>query len=209
MRVVAGPDGSKTFLEAEFDRHADVLSALAARARRPAAPPDICTFLLRSPASAPARALVAMKDNLAKAGIQARLILAMLEPERDLGQLFDILRGLAPEADGGSLIRWARNPRLWDAHEQVTYGLDTCWSGDPMRRDADKRNALALFETAPDTAFHAACAFKALWSISVPVPTHLLEIGASAKPGCACGQTANSPVAAPKPLMEVWPLVRH
>lgn len=209
MRVVAGPDGSKTFQQAELDRHADAMSRLAERARKATAVPNICTLVLRSPASAPAHALIAMKASLAEGGIQARLILAKLEPERDLFELFEALRVLTPEADSGALIRWVRNPRLWDAHEQVTYGLDMCWSGDPMRRDGDKRNALALFETAPDAAFHAAKAFKALWGASAPVPAHLLDIRGSNKPAGACEQTKESPVAALRPAAEVWPLVRH
>lgn len=208
MRVVAGPDGSKRFQKAELDRHADALSRLAEQARKTASPCQI-SLILRSPTSAPAQAFMTMKDSLAETGIQARSILARLEPEQDLFELFTALRALAPEADHGSLIRWARNPSLWDAHEQATYGLNMSWSGDPMRRDADKRNSLSLFETTPDDAVHAACAFKALWGACVPVPARLLDSAASARQATAPEPAKDSPVAGLRPPAEGWPLVRH
>ncbi|WP_141700576.1 hypothetical protein [Methyloceanibacter superfactus] len=124
----------------------------------------------------PGASLIVMKDTLAAAGVQACAILAKLEPEDELRQLFHTLSALSPNAPATGLIRWARNPRLLDAHEQVTYGADMCWSGDAMRRDADKRNPLILFHMdAPDTALLAQRAFTALWGASVQVPErHLL-----------------------------------
>ena len=208
MQVVAGSDGSKDFRQAELDRHVEAMSRFIARPAD-AAPPR-CTLVLRSAASAPARALMHMKDALVSAGVRATVILAHLEPQDDLRQLFATLSELAPEAEGASLIRWARNPRLLDAHEQVTYGGTMCWSGDAMRRDADKRNPLVLFDMdAPEAALRAHHAFKALWGASVPVPAHHLSARRPAKPSGAYGQAANAPVTALRPQVGGWPLVRH
>lgn len=209
MRVVAGPDGSKTFQQAELDCHADALLRFGEQAGNAPIRHKVCTLFLRSPASAPAQALMTTQTTLADAGIKARVILAKLEPGQDLRELCATLAALGPGTDRGALIRWARNPRLWDAHEQAAYGPDTCWSGDPIRRDADKRNPLALFETAPDAAFHAAYAFKALWGACAPVPEHLLDACANTKSADVREQTKDSPVARLRPLAEVWPLVRH
>ncbi len=209
MRMVPGPDGFKTFQHKALDRHADALSRLAQRASKKGAPPNLCTLVLRSPSSAPAHALITMKDSLASAGVQARAILAKLDPEQDLCALLGTLRSLAPETADGVLIRWVRNSRLWDVHEQATYGLDMCWSGDPMSRDRNKRNSLALFEATPDAAFHAAQGFKALWGASVPVPPNRLNVEALAKRAGAPEQANDGSMTALRPPAEGWPLVRH
>ena len=117
-----------------------------------------------------------MQDALQHARVRARVILAKLEPEDDLRQLFASLAALAPNEAETALIRWACNQRLLDAHEQVTYGKAMCWSGDAMRRDADKRNPLVLLDLdAPDAARRGQLAFKAMWraSADVPVPSRL------------------------------------
>lgn len=208
MRVVASSEGSKNFRQADLDRHLEAMSHFVERVRETNTPAS-CTLILRSAASGPAQVLTLMKDALAEAGITARVILAKLEPEQDLHQLYATLTTLSPEADSAALIRWARNPRLLDAHEQAAYGDDMCWSGDAMRRDADKRNALALLETAPEVALRAAMAFKALWAASVPAPARLLDARGTAKPSGAYEQTTGAPVAALKRPAQGWPLVRH
>lgn len=208
MRVVAGSEGSKNFRQADLDRHLEAMSRFVERVRETNTPAS-CTLILRSAASAPAQVLTLMKDALAEAGIQARAILAKLEPEQDLHQLYATLTTLSPEADSAALIRWARNPRLLDAHEQAVYGDYMCWSGDAMRRDADKRNALALLEMAPEAALRAAHAFKALWAASVPAPARLLDARETAKPSGAYEQTTGAPVAALRRPAQGWPLVRH
>lgn len=208
MRVEASSEGSKNFRQAELDRHLEAMSRLIERVRATNTPAT-CTLILRSAASAPAQVVTLMKDALADAGITARVILAKLEPEQDLHRLYATLTALSPEADSAALIRWARNPRLLDAHEQAAYGHDICWSGDAMRRDADKRNALALLETAPEAALRAAHAFKALWAASVPAPARLLDVRGTAKPSGAYEQPTRAPVAALKRPAQGWPLVRH
>jgi hypothetical protein len=169
-------------------------------------------MVLRSADSDPAKALVGLKGALLRVGATVKVILAKLEPDNDLKQLFAALSELAPQMPAHELIRWARNPRLLDAHEQVTYGETMCWSGDAMRRDAEKRNALALFdEAAPETVRLGRQAFAALWQAAVQVPPHRLIGPANARPSGAYEQPLDpsvDPATLPSHL-QIWPLLRH
>lgn len=210
MRVLAGSAVSKDFRQAELDRHREAMSRFVEHIVHTEASAPYFTLILRSAASVPAQVLMLMKDTLSDAGIRAKVILAKLEPEADLIRLFATLSALSPEAEGCDLIRWARNPRLLDAHEQVVYGPRMSWSGDAMRRDADKRNPLALFETDnPDAALRARQAFKALWAASVPAPAHLLDARRTPKPAGAYEQAADALLTALNAPIQGWPLIRH
>lgn len=196
------------FRQAELDRHLDAMSRFVEHAAKHDG--LCCTMILRSAASTPAQALLLMKDALGSAGVRVTAILAKLKPEDDLKQFFACLTDLAPNQPAGELIRWARNPRLLDAHEQVTYGDTMCWSGDAMRRDADKRNPLVLFDTdAPDAARLSTAAFTALWRASVAMPERHLLMRGAAKPSGAYEQASGAPITALRLHLQGWPLVRH
>ena len=94
----------------------------------------------------------------------------------------------------------------------MTYGETMCWSGDAMRRDADRRNALTLFdEEAPDTVRLGRLAFEALWTVSSLVPERRLLGPATARPSGAYEHASETPVAVSplRPSLQGWPLVRH
>jgi hypothetical protein len=208
MRVVGGSDGSLTSRQADLEGHLDALARFVERHK--GLPALECTLVLRSAGSVPAQALTLMKDTLADASVGAKAIVARLEPQDDLKQIYDTLCALSPETDPAALIRWARDPRLLEAHEQVTYGADMCWAGDAMRRDADKRNPLALFEMdATDAATRAIHAFRALWSASVPVPGRHLGTPGPVKPSAAYAPMDDAPLPAARKRIQGWPLVRH
>jgi hypothetical protein len=210
MRVVAGSGVARDFRQAEIDRHIEMVSRFVERAKDHGPALRAVTLILRSASSGPARALIYKKDELIAAGIRAKAILAKLEPEAELRELFASLTELAPREKAPELIRWARNPRLLDAHEQATYGNTMCWSGDAMRRDADKRNALALFdEAAADGVRLGRLAFAALWSVSSPVPERLLLGVTTPKPSGAYHASPDAPVTMLRPSLQGWPLVRH
>ena len=42
-------------------------------------------------------------------------------------------------------VRWARKPRLIEAHEQLVLGPQTCWIGDSMRREPAKCDAYETY----------------------------------------------------------------
>jgi len=213
MRVVVGPGAFRDLRQTELDRHVAILAAFIDRVGNDRDERRTLTMILRSAASCPARALVLKAKDLAEAGIAARLVLAKLEPDPELRQLYRSLSELGPKQPAKDLLRWARNPRLLDAHEQVTYGASMCWSGDVMRRDADKRNALNLFEPqAPGTARLGHLAFEAFWADAAVVAERRLSGPASAKPsGAYGGETGRGvpTVSARRPNLQGWPLVRH
>ena len=208
MRVVVGSESLRDSQQGELRRHLQMMSRCVERAKAGFS----LTMILRSAASDPAKALVGMKGALQRAGVSAKVILAKLEPGDDLKQLFASLSELAPHEPAPELIRWARNSRLLDAHEQVTYGETMCWSGDAMRRDADRRNALTLFdEEAPDTVRLGRLAFEALWAVSSLVPERRLLGPATARPSGAYEQTSEPAVdiSTLHQSLQTWPLVRH
>jgi hypothetical protein len=208
MHIGAGPENSEDARQYELRRHLQLMSRFVDSAT----PGASLTLVLRSPESDPAKTLVGMKGALAHVGASAKVILAKLDPETGLKQLFAALSELAPQSSAQDLIRWMRNPRLLDAHEQAVYGETLSWSGDAIRRDADKRNALALFEEgAPDAARLGRLAFAALWAASAPVPERRLVGPASARPSGAYEQPADPSVdpAALRPSFQTWPLLRH
>jgi hypothetical protein len=208
MRVEAGLENSRDQRQCELRRHLQMMSRFV-----DSATPGAClTMVLRSADSDPAKALIGLKGALQRVGATAKIILAKLDPENDLRQLFAHLSELAPQTPAQELIRWIRNPRLLEAHEQVIYGETTCWWGDAMRRDAEKRNALALFEeAAPDAVRFGRLAFGALWQASVPVPERRLIGPASARPSGAFEQPLDPSLdpAALRPSLQIWPLLRH
>ena len=210
MRVLAGSGVARDLRQTEVNRHIDMVGRFVERAKGHGQAPLAVTLILRSASSGPARALIYKKDELIGAGIRAKAILAKLEPADELRELFASLTEMAPREKASDLMRWTRNPRLLEAHEQATYGNTMCWSGDPMRRDADKRNALALFDEADsDRVRLARLAFAALWSASSPVPERLLLGLATRKPSGAYHASPDAPVTVLRPSIQGWPLVRH
>jgi hypothetical protein len=213
MRIVVGPEPSMDLKQAELHRHREILSRFVARIASEGAEPRRLTMILRSAESSAAEALIAISQDLCRAGIAAKVVIAKLEPDDALRQLFGSLSRLSPHEPAKQLIRWARNPRLLDAHEQVTYGAAMCWSGDAMRRETGKRNGLSLFDdAAPGTARLGQLAFEALWSASVEIAERRLLGSAAPKPsGAYHGESASrvAPISPLRPGLQGWPLIRH
>jgi hypothetical protein len=208
MRVVVGSEGTRDVRESELRRHLKMMSRFLDGAKQGAS----LTMILRSAGSDPAKTVIGLKGAMQNAGVSAKAILAKLDPDDELKQLFAALSELSPGQPASELIRWARNPRLLDAHEQVTYGDVMCWSGDAMRRDADKRNALALFdEKAPETVRLGKLAFAALWGASALVPAGRLVGPAVTRPVGAYEDVDGAAVSPStlRPSLQGWPLVRH
>jgi hypothetical protein len=207
MRVVVGPGTPEDSRQRELRQHLKSMSRFV----ESAPPRSSITMVLRSAESDPAKALIGMKGALQRVAVTAQVILAKLEPEADLKQLFAALSELAPQAAADELVRWARNPRFLEAHEQVTYGEAMCWSGDAMRRGADKLNALALLDEGSAAVRLGRLAFAALWQGSSVVPVRRLTGPASARPSGAYEQLPDPSVdpATLRPSLQGWPLVRH
>jgi hypothetical protein len=214
MRVVTTLDASSDWQQAGIDRHALMLSTFINSGKNALLAPEFrtMTLVVRSAVSDPALALLGMKDELLAARIRAKVIVAKLEPEDGLRQLYLALSELSPGKPANELIRWAKNPRLAEAHEQVTCGHSFCWSGDAMRRDAGKRNALMLFdEHSPAAMQRLTRAFLALWNASISVPRARLSGTTMGRPLGSYetfGETSVVPSAL-RAALQGWPLVRH
>jgi hypothetical protein len=212
MRIVVGSGSPRDLKQAELDRHLEILAEFIGRLEAHDDESRELTMILRSASSGPAQALILKVRDLVRAGIAAKVIVAKLDPEEDVRKLYACLCQLGPRARAHELIRWARNPRLLDAHEQVTYGTSLCWWGDSMRRDADKRNALSLIEDdAVGTLRLGHLAFEALWSASTIVAERRLIGPATAKPSGAYERDVETvaAVSALRPTRQGWPLIRH
>ena len=152
-----------------------VLANLPAASRNDAsAPVRAITMLARSPDSPVAQAVLRLGAELAERHIRVRAIFAFL----------DAPAGAAVWTSGqssvpfGRDVRWARNPRYIDAHEQLVLTPAACWIGDCMRRDPAKRDSLdqAKAECATAAGF-AAASFERLWNGSEPVALRMPHLG--------------------------------
>src|SRR5262245_60687071 len=80
---------------------------------------------------------------------------------------------LSCDAEVDCEVRWARRPRLIEAHEQLVLGPHTCWIGDSMRREPAKCDAYESYvDICPATAGAAAVSFERLWAASEPLLGH-------------------------------------
>ena len=124
------------------------------------------TLVARSAESPVARALVALSPEIVGRGLSVRAIFGQLEPEKTPAGW----SVTGPEIAFHRVLRWAKNPRLADAHEQLVLGEQTCWIGDCMRRDPSRRDAYEHFVTGDArTATTMATSFERLWGASVPL----------------------------------------
>lgn len=134
-------------------------------ARRRSSAPRCFLVLARSAESPAAKAVLATGLRGAGHGLSVRAIFATLG-EDDAARLAELCRS----SERGLQVRWARDVRLMDAHEQLVLGETTSWTGDCMRREPSKHDAFEAFM--PDSAEAARRAilfFERLWHVSVPI----------------------------------------
>jgi hypothetical protein len=93
------------------------------------------------------KAIVGLEQAITAVGGSVRLILAQVDDEAQC------LAGSAMSCKHE--IRWARHPRLIEAHEQLVLGPQTCWIGD--------------VEDCGEAAGCAAVSFERLWFASAPL----------------------------------------
>ena len=117
----------------------------------------------RSLESPVVRAIASLGHEIAAAGLAVRIILAHIDRDALLDEWG---RGVAFMHE----IRWARHPRLIEAHEQLVIDTETCWIGDCMRRDPTKCDAYESFvEGCGEAAGCAAVSFERLWTTCQPL----------------------------------------
>ena len=144
-----------------------ILANLPAPSRNDASSPVRSVSLLaRSPESPIAQAVLQLGAELAERNIRVRAMFTCLDA-RDRAAVWTSGQSDVPF---GREIRWLRNPRFIDAHEQLVLGATACWLGDCMRRDPAKRDSLDQAKSnCARAAGFAAVSFERLWAASEPV----------------------------------------
>lgn len=118
------------------------------------------TVVARSFDSPVVRALATVLGESNAAVAEVRIILAIVDGAEN--------RSVAI-AGVPSTVRWARQPRLADAHEQLVLTATATWIGDCMRRDPAKRDAYECFtRDSRESVRWATLAFERLWTHSEP-----------------------------------------
>jgi hypothetical protein len=121
--------------------------------------------IARSVQSPVVKAIVTRAHEIAVAGSTVRLMLA--KPDGlALSNALAVVRAASLACE----VRLARNPRLIEAHEQLTIGARIAWTGDTMRRDPATCDAYESFvEDCPEIAAAAAATFERLWRDCAPL----------------------------------------
>jgi hypothetical protein len=123
-------------------------------------------IVARSMESPVVQAVAGLGEELADKGYKVRMILAQLDAESKPASWSHDGRTVAFAHE----VRWARHPRLIEAHEQLVLGPETCWIGDCMRRDPLKSDAFENYiEDCGEAAGCAAVSFERLWVASEPL----------------------------------------
>jgi hypothetical protein len=119
----------------------------------------------RSVESPVVRAVSALAGEIVAAGYAVRMIVAQADSQ-------SLPRGwsLSDAVEVDCEVRWARKPRLIEAHEQLVLSPETCWIGDCMRREPAKCDAYETYvDTCAATAASATTSFERLWNASEPL----------------------------------------
>lgn len=167
----------KHVLQEQLERFTHIYDAYFAKIDAEAGPRDThLSMLARSAASPMCRVLTERIDEFAARGITVQAIFARLGPVEPLIGFMEAVQRLNGHGHVAAALRWAKNPCLLNAHEQLTLGLRMCWTGDCMRRSADARNALDLFEENSLSSVRLGeLAFAAMWTASKPLPKELFD----------------------------------
>jgi hypothetical protein len=124
--------------------------------------------IARSVDSPVVRAVSSVASELVGAGCSVRMIVAQADRKSPPDGWT-----LSPDVDVDCEVRWARRPRLIEAHEQLVLGPETCWIGDSMRREPAKCDAYESYvDACAETANSAAVSFERLWAASEPLLGH-------------------------------------
>jgi hypothetical protein len=132
------------------------------------------TLIARSPASPVAQALATNLGRFEPLSIEIGIIFAQIAPAHNLDYMVQALQGASSHSPE-TIIRWAKNRALLDAHERLTLGRTLCWTGDSMRRTEDTRSAIDRVDDATaDILSEANASFAALWKASKVLPKAVL-----------------------------------
>lgn len=139
-----------------------------------AAKAPVLLIVARSAESPVIKAVAGLAVEIAPTGAGVRMILA----QADRDGLADLWTPTVEPAALDYEVRWARDPRLLEAHEQLVLGPQTCWVGDSMRREPAKCDAFETYTPAcAQAAYSATLSFERLWIASEPLLQRVKGIG--------------------------------
>jgi hypothetical protein len=165
---------SRSPLRVNVARHGEKEQALKAFVQRYIAPKGQAgsdatreiQVIARSMESPVVQAIAGLGEEIAGKGYTVRMILAQLDAKPATRSWAQDGRAVPFEHE----VRWARHPRLIEAHEQLVVGPETCWIGDCMRRDPAKCDAFENYiEDCGEAAGCASVSFERLWVASEPL----------------------------------------
>ncbi len=131
-------------------------------------------LIARSAESPVAQALVSLGAEIAEAGLAIRAIFSDIDAEGTSAGW--TVNGMAIPFQRD--VRWAKNLRLSDAHEQLVLSNVTCWVGDCMRRDPSKVDAFELHASEqPETTRFASVSFERIWAHAEPLAIRTSQRG--------------------------------
>lgn len=147
-------------------RLGEFIGEYIAEARHAHRQPDSEILLIaRSVESPVVKAIAAQSAAIVAAGYTVRMIVAQTDADT-------MPRGwaLSDTVEVDCEVRWARKPRLIEAHEQLVLGPHTCWIGDTMRREPAKCDAYESYvDDCAKTTASAIVSFERLWQTSEPL----------------------------------------
>lgn len=148
-----------------------ILQHIARAPRSDAGSVQPLLIVARSVDSPVVGAIAAIDRELLAARVPVRMILAQATSDSAAGET----QALACQHE----IRWARHPRLIEAHEQLVVGPEVCWIGDCMRRDPTRCDAFENYvEDCGEAAGCAIVSFERLWAASEPLTVHSADTDA-------------------------------
>jgi hypothetical protein len=124
----------------------------------------VLRVLARCSGSPVVKAVAAVQLELAAAGVEARIALALMEG----GSL----------ASAGSVcsVRHLADVRCLDAHEMLVIGTAASWIGDSMRREPAVRDSFEMHAQGSEaSARQVAMSFDRLWVRAAPVEAPVVE----------------------------------
>lgn len=124
-----------------------------------------CLLIARSADSPAARIVLALGAQAMPPSFSVRAIFAQLGGT-ETARIAEACRN----SNWAIQVRWARDVRLLEAHEQLVLGSATSWIGDCMRREPTARDACELYAAdCRDATRRATLFFERLWGASEPV----------------------------------------
>ena len=139
-------------------------------------------LLAVSPRTPIAYAIATRGEKLARLGLSLRFVFCDAEDREAMHAFIEAVQECIEIQDRIKSGRWASNPCLADANEQLIMGTKCCLTGDTLRRGTAGSNATYIHDTdASGSVRFARSAYEEMWRVSRPMQPHDAGIGMTGK----------------------------